>query len=106
MPARESVGDERLGAERVVAVTVRIDEKRERLVADLANRAHRHRAHQPGAGIDDDHLAAPVCERDVGEAVEVVRSVRVGRGTHGLSPSGRGSLTTNLSFRLCTWNEG
>src|ERR1700685_921086 len=43
VPARERVGDERLGAERVIAVAMRIDEKRERLVADLANRAARPR---------------------------------------------------------------
>ena len=30
MPARERVGDERLGPERVIAVAMRIDEERER----------------------------------------------------------------------------
>src|SRR5271154_587423 len=126
MPARDRVVDERLGAERVIAVAMRINEKRERLLADLANRAHRLRAHLPRAGIDDDHLAAAVCERDVGEAVEhrdsrldhfelshqrvvtrqFVRLLLRRRGTHRRYSCERGSLTTNLSFRLRTWNEG
>ena len=126
MPARERVGNERRGAEGVIAVAMRIDEKRERLLADLANRAHRHRAHQLRAGIDDDYLAAPVCERDVGEAVEhrdsrlehfelshqrvearqVVRLLWIGGGTHDRSPADAGRLRRIYRLNFALGNEG
>src|SRR5580700_8097838 len=70
MTTSDRVVYECLGAERVIGVAMRIDDERERVLAELANRAHRLRAHLPRAGIDDDHLAAAVRERDVGEAVE------------------------------------
>ncbi len=68
--AREIVVDEGLGTEGVIAVAMRIDQKRERLVGNLANRVERQRTHLRGAGVGREHFAAAVCECDVGEAVE------------------------------------
>ena len=68
--ACETIVDEGLGAEGVVAVAMRIDEECERLVGDFANRLDRERAHLRRAGVGREHFAAAVREGDVGEAVK------------------------------------